>query len=194
MKNEILDELIESLQILQGVGVKTAKRYAFDILESPLENKKALIKNLEKLNEIKKCKVCGCYTQNEMCDYCLDPARNSGKLIVLAWAKDVFKIEELLPNQFKYFVLGNVIDPLNGVTPDSLRITELEEYIKTQPFSELIFVLPVTSEGEITYSYITKRFEKYSIKFSKLAQGVPIGANIEYIDEITLLRSFENRS
>lgn len=187
-----IDMLIENLTQISGVGNKTANRYAYEILEFSKENLDDLIKSIDSLKRIKKCKKCYNYSINEFCDICLEH-RKSDKIIVLAQARDIDKVEKITKNEYNYFVLGGVIDPLNGVDIKTLNIESLDKLIDDMKVQEIILMLPTTSEGELTSSYLKKRFENKNIKISKIAQGVPIGGDLEYLDEMTLLKSIEGR-
>ncbi len=190
---KIIEELVDSLSILQGVGQKTANRYAYEILQLDKEKREQLIKNIENLNNIKKCNICNNYTLDEICQYCLEEDRISNTLVLVAYSKDINKIEKILPNKYKYYVLDGVIDPLNGIKVEDLQIPKLLNLIEKRNIDEIIIVLPTNNEGEITSAYLKKLLENKNINFTKLAQGVPIGGDLEYLDELTLLKSIENR-
>ncbi|MFV0288082.1 MAG: recombination mediator RecR [Mycoplasmatales bacterium] len=188
-----IEKLVESLTMLQGVGEKTATRYAYEILEMNQEKRKLLLDTIQGLEQIKRCQICNCYTLDNICEYCQDKDRDTKVLLIIAYPKDINKIESILPGKYKYFVLDGVIDPLNGKRVEDLKVKELLDLIEKRQVEELILVLPTNSEGEMTAAYLKKILENYQIKFTKLAQGVPIGGSLEYLDELTLLKSIEHR-
>lgn len=188
-----IEHLVEKLTLLQGVGEKTAIRYAYEILELKEEQKNELIQTIKDLNNIKRCQICNSYTKESICEYCQDNTREDKDLLVVSYPKDITKVENILPGKYKYFVLDGVIDPLNGIKVEDLKLKELLVLIDKRNITELILVLPTNNEGEITAAYLKKILEKYDIKFTKLAQGVPIGGSLEYLDELTLLKSIEHR-
>lgn len=191
---QIIEELTNSLTIIPGIGKKTAQRYAYDILSMDKEERDDLIAKIQNLNKIKKCKKCHGYSMNDICDYCQEK-RNNKVLIVVAYPKDINKIEKIMANEYYYFCLNGVIDPLNDINLESLNIDLLLNRIQTDKIEELIFVLPTNHEGELTTSYIKQLLiqKNIKIKVTKLAQGVPVGGDLEYLDELTLLRSIQKR-
>lgn len=188
-----INNLIEELSLLQGVGTKTATRYAYEILEFTNVNKKNLIQAIENLDNIKKCIKCNNYTTDDICEICIDKKRDKTKLVIVVNSKDINKIEKIMPNTYYYYVLGNIIDPLNGKEVEDLQIDKIIDKINEDRVEEVIFVLPTSYEGEITSEYIKNILNDKNITFSKLAQGIPIGGDLEYLDELTLLRSIEKR-
>lgn len=192
MYPKVLLQLIEELKKLPGVGNKTAERYALHLLDMPNESVKELaLKIVEAKDEIKYCEICGNYTQEKQCPICLDETRDKSILCVVSQPKEILAIERI--NQFHgvYHVLGGLISPINQVMPDDLRINELVERAK-QGVSEVILALNPTMEGETTAYYITKKLQDF-VQISILAQGLPMGGHLEYIDEMTLTRSMKNR-
>lgn len=187
-----IDNLAETLRIIPGVGLKTATRYSYDILELDVEKRKEIIEDIKNLNKIKNCQRCYGYTTETICHYCQEK-RDENTLLVVAKPKDINKIEKIIPEKYYYYSLGGVIDPLNGIKINDLHIDALEKRIASEKIQEIILVFPTNNEGELTASYLKKRFEKYNVKFTKLAQGVPIGGELEYLDELTLLKSIEKR-
>ncbi len=187
-----IEALVDSLCILQGVGEKTATRYAYEILEMNEEKRNNFINSLQDLSNIKRCNKCNGYTLNDICDICKED-REENKLVILAYPKDIIKIEKVLPQKYYYHILGGVINPLDGITIESLDIKNLLKRIEKENIKEIILVLPTNNEGELTASYLKKITAKYDVGFTKLAQGVPIGGDLEYLDELTLLKSIEHR-
>ncbi len=187
-----IEALVDSLCILQGVGEKTATRYAYEILEMNEEKRNNFINSLQDLSNIKRCNKCNGYTLNDICDICKED-REENKLVILAYPKDIIKIEKVLPQKYYYHILGGVINPLDGITIESLDIKNLLKRIEKENIKEIILVLPTNNEGELTASYLKKITANYDVGFTKLAQGVPIGGDLEYLDELTLLKSIEHR-
>ncbi len=187
-----IESLVDNLCILQGVGEKTATRYAYEILGMDKDKRNNFIEALESLNNIKKCKRCNGYTLNDICDIC-NEKRDENTLVVLAYPKDITKIEKVLPKKYYYHILGGVINPLEGIGVENLDIKNLLKRLEDEDVKEIILVLPTNNEGELTASYLKKITSKYNVEFTKLAQGVPIGGDLEYLDELTLLKSIEHR-
>ncbi len=187
-----IDNLVSSLRILPGVGEKTAKRYAYNLIESDKQSILQLIENLKALNNLKKCKICNGYCHDQICFICADEKRDRKRLVVVERPQDILKIEEIMPNTYKYFALGGVIDPLNGINSQDIFLEKLKNHIVDNKIQDVTLILPVTNEGEITASYIKRSLQSFGVKFTKIAQGVPVGSNLEYLDEITLIKSIES--
>lgn len=192
-----LEDLIESFKCLPGVGRKTAERYAFSVLND-LSNidVEEFINNLDNVkNNIHHCKNCGNLTTNDICDICQDEKRNHRQIMVVEQPKDVFIIENL--NEYKgiYNVLNGSIKFAKGISIDDLNIEPLLEKAKANLIDEVILACNATLEGETTAKYIKELLSDYkNIKISRLAYGMPVGGDIEYVDELTLLRALEGRN
>lgn len=192
MYPKALTQLIEEFKKLPGVGNKTAERYALHLLSLSQESVRDLsTKIIEAKESIHYCENCGNFTQETLCDICLDKTRDSSVICVVAQPKDILAIEKI--NQFNglYHVLGGLISPVNQVLPDDLTINELVEKTKTG-VDEVILALNPTMEGETTSYYLTKKLQD-QVNVTILAQGLPMGGHLEYIDEMTLTRSIKNR-
>lgn len=187
-----LEELVEYLTNIQGVGEKTATRYAYEILEMNKEVRHNISDSIKALDKIKSCNNCNSYTEEDICEICQEK-RLENTLVIVSHPKDVIKIEKVLPKRYYYYVLGGVINPLEGIGVEELNIKKLISRIEKEEIKELILVLPTNNEGELTASYLKKLLSKYNVEFTKLAQGVPIGGDLEYLDELTLLKSIEHR-
>lgn len=187
-----IDNLVEALRVLPGVGEKTAKRYAFALIEANDTQISEMIKGLEGISKLERCSVCNGYSKEAICPICQDESRSKARVVVVASPKEILKIEEILPNTYRYFSLGGIIDPLNGVASSDIAIEGLEQYIVNNGVKEITLILPVTNEGEITASYIKRHFKDSNLKFNKIAQGVPVGSSLEYLDEITLIKSIQS--
>lgn len=189
----IVDEIVSVFRKFSGVGEKTAQRYTYELLEMNKETRENLIEQIKKMETIKRCSNCNNYTLNDICDFCLDDNRKTDTLIIVEKAKNIDKIEVVTNGQFQYYVLGGVIDPLCNVTSKDLYFDKLFERINNDSIKEIILVLPSTSEGELTSAFIRKKLINNDLIITKLAQGIPMGSSLEYLDEITLLKSLNTR-
>lgn len=187
---EILN-LIHLFSRLPGLGPKSAERLVFYLLDN---HSQELIASLEGLNgKIRRCSLCGNYTIQNTCDICRDPKRDQSIIAVVARPQDIMAIER--SNEFNgvYHILGGLLVPLKGITAEKLHIKELEARVNTKKINELILAFDSTVEGESTALYLKQIFEKPSLKLSRLARGLPVGADLEYADEITLRDALKNR-
>lgn len=187
--------LIDCLKLLPGVGAKTAERYAFSILNLDEEKVKDfgnIILNIK--DNIKDCPNCGCLLDSNKCMICDDESRNKEIICVVESQKNVFIFEKLGVFRTKYHVLGGLISPMDGVNPEDLSINKLIKRIETEEIKEIILALRPGIEGNTTSLYITKILENTDVKVTQIAQGVPIGADMEYLDNLTLEMALENRS
>ncbi len=192
MYPKVLTQLIEEFKKLPGVGNKTAERYALHILSLNQESVSNLASQIvETKNKIKHCNNCGNFTQEDLCDICLDKTRDNTLLCVVAYPKDILAIERINQYNGYYHVLGGLISPVNQVMPDDLNIESLINKVDNE-VEEVILALNPTMEGETTSYYIAKKLQDKA-KVTVLAQGLPMGGNLEYIDEMTLTRSIKNR-
>lgn len=148
---------------------------------------------LEAKSRIHFCPVCGNYTENELCEICSNPKRNSETLCVVKDARDVGFMERMREYNGKYHVLGGVLSPMDGIGPDKLRIKELVERIRTEHVKEVILATNPDVEGEATASYIAKLLKDEPVRVTRIAHGIPIGGNLEFVDEMTLFKAMENR-
>lgn len=189
-----IKNLIESFKFLPGIGEKTAERLTFAVLE--LEEEQAeffseSIINLQK--KIHKCKVCNTLTENELCFICENKLRNNDVLCVVEDTKSVFLFEKLGMFDGYYHVLNGLISPLDGVNPEDIGLDKLIERITNEKFKEIILAFKPSIEGETTALYIKKILSDMDIVVSKLASGLPIGAEMEYVDSLTLERALLDR-
>ncbi len=188
--DNLIEQLIESLRVLNGVGEKTARRYAYELLAASKGQQEKLIDALTNLKEVKTCQICNNYAIIDKCDIC-QTTRDESILIVVGGARDVQMLEQVIGGKYYYHVLGGIIDPMHDVNIEDLNFKNLKGRLNDK-IKEIIVVLPTTLEGELTTNYL-KEFVGSKYKVSKLAQGIPIGGNLEYVDEITLLKSLEAR-
>lgn len=189
-----LKNLIETLKYLPGVGEKTAERYAFSLLNQDEEKIELLTNSIKDCKQkIKRCKKCNSLTEKEICDICEDQDRDKTTLCVVEDVKSVFLFEKLGTYKGYYHVLNGLISPLDGINPDDIGLENLLERIKKEKFDELILAFKPSIEGETTALYIKKILEGMKIKVSKIASGIPMGADMEFIDSITLERALQDR-
>ncbi|MCQ2960495.1 MAG: recombination mediator RecR [Bacteroidales bacterium] len=190
-----LELAVNEISKLPGIGKKNALRLALYILKQNEDFAKNLSESIVRLKtEIHFCKKCHTISDNDLCDICSNPMRDNSTVCVVENIKDVLLVERT--NQYKglYHVLGGVISPIEGISPMDLNITSLMERIATGEIKEVIFALPVTTEGDTTSFYLFKKLQNYpSVKISMLARGVSVGDELEYTDEATLARSLKDR-
>lgn len=183
--------LINQFAKLPGVGQKTAQRYALKVLDMSPEEVKAFADALvDAKSEVKVCSVCGNLTDTDPCKIC--QTRDHSVICVVQEAKDVMAIERLGEYKGVYHVLGGVLNPLQGVNRDDLRFAELFQRL-TGDVAEIIVATDTSAEGEATATYIARMVKNYGIKVTRLAQGISIGSELQYADEVTLSRAFTNR-
>lgn len=189
-----LTALIESFSKLPGIGKRSAEKMAHSILDMDAEDVESFSKSLsEAKSQIHKCPICGMFTEDECCEICTDTKRDSKKMIVVSYPKDVYAFEKLGSYDGKYHVLGGVLSALNGVGLDDLSIAQLLERIKNEGVSEIILATNPTTEGETTALYIAKLLEDLDVNVSRLAYGLPMGGHLEYADALTLSKALEGR-
>lgn len=191
----ILEELINYLRKLPGVGEKTAERLALSLVElrkEDLENFSTLIKRLP--DNLHKCRICGHLSDEEVCLICSSEGRTKSNICVVEDYKSVFMFERVGSFKGVYHVLDGLISPVDGVTPDDINISSLVERIKdNKGEAEIIIALKPSIEGETTTLYIKKILEKYNVTISRLSYGIPMGVEIDYLDSLTLERALKDR-
>lgn len=189
-----LDRLIEELQRLPSVGPKTAQRLAFYILTTPECQVRSLAKALlEVKTKLGICERCGNISDGPICSICSDPARDQRMMCVVSSVKELLAIERTFAYHGLYHVLGGLISPLDGIGPDEIGLDKLQDRIKKAPVDELLIATNNTVAGEATVLYISKMFERTSMRITRLATGLPVGGDIEYADENTLSRALSGR-
>ena len=190
-----LNELISQFERLPGIGKKTAQRLAFSILEQPPEVAEKFAEALVNAKrKIHFCVVCQGLTDKEVCDICADTRRDRSVICVVAEPRDVMAFERTREFAGVYHVLHGVISPLDGITPDRLRIKELMARLSDSEVKEIIMATNPTVEGEATASYLSRLIKPMGIKVTRLAYGIPVGGDLEYADEFTLARALEGRN
>ncbi len=189
-----LQKLIEAFCRLSGVGQKTAVRYAFSILDMTEEEAAAFADAIVSAKKnICECEVCGNLSDAPVCAICSDTRRDPSVVCVVEDAKTVMAIEKVKEYRGMYHVLGGAISPMDGVTPNDLRIKELLARIAKGEIKEFILATNPNIEGETTAMYLSKLISPLGIRVTRLAYGVPVGADLEYADEVTLLRAIDGR-
>lgn len=191
---EAIQRLAEQFGRLPGIGRKTAMRMAFSVIELDAEAAEefanAIIEAKQKVHE---CPICGNLTDKELCTVCADDERNKRLICVVEDVRAVISIEKVREFRGVYHVLGGVISPMNGITPDKIRFAELIARVNNDGVEEVIVATNPTPDGEVTAMYISKYLKPLGVKVTRLAYGVPVGSDLEYADEITLSRALEGR-
>ncbi|MAK16827.1 MAG: recombination protein RecR [Gammaproteobacteria bacterium] len=196
MKNEnsLLNLLIQAFKILPGIGEKSAQRMAFHLLEKNREGGRNLAKLInESVENIRNCSECRNLTEDVVCHICLDEKRNKKLICVVESPTDVLAIENSGSFNGKYFVLMGRLSPIDGVTPQDLGIPKLIERIKSSDIDEIIIATSPTIEGDATSFYIKDQLNDNNILISRIAYGVPMGGELEYVDNTTLGRAIQGR-
>ncbi|MEI6120598.1 MAG: recombination mediator RecR [Actinomycetes bacterium] len=189
-----IQDLIDELGRLPGIGPKSAQRIAFHIIQSERVDTSRLIDVLRTVKErVKFCVECGNISEEDLCRICRDPRRDATLICVVEESKDVMAIEKTREFRGKYHVLGGAISPIDGIGPENLRIRELMVRLGNPDIAELIIATDPNLEGEATASYLIRQIKPLGIKVSRLASGLPVGGDLEYADEVTLGRAFEGR-
>ena len=190
----LLQQLIDALKCLPGVGPKSAQRMAFYLLERDTEGAKHLSSALtEAVEKIGHCSMCRTLSENELCEICLSTSRENGALCVIETPADVFAIEHTAEFRGKYFVLMGHLSPLDGIGPAELGLELLEARLAGGGVKELILATNPTVEGEATAHYISDMASRHKVMTTRIAHGVPLGGELEYIDAGTLAHAFSGR-
>lgn len=188
-----ISKLIEQLSGLPGIGAKSAQRLAFHILNMPLENVEELSSSiLEAKKNVRYCKQCFALTDQEICPICSNPKRDNKQIMVVENTRDLAAYEKTGKYEGVYHVLHGAISPMLGIGPGDIRLKELMQRLQEE-VEEVIIATNSSLEGETTAMYISKLIKPTGIKVSRIASGVPVGGDLEYIDEVTLLRALEGR-
>lgn len=194
MQEPLLNQLIEALKRLPGVGHKSAVRMALHLLEHDREGGVKLGQSLlAACTKIRECARCRALTQEELCALCRDPRREKALLCVVEHLSDLWAIERATDYRGRYFVLKGRLSPLDGVGPEELRLDQLEALLKEGEIRELILATSPTPEGEATAYYIAEMARPYRLKLSRIAYGVPVGGELEFLDSHTLTYAFRDR-
>jgi len=189
-----LARLVGELEKLPGIGPKSAQRLAFYLLRLSDEEAGALSEAiLEVKRRIGYCRQCSNFTDQELCDICRDARRDKSLICVVADPRDLIAMEKTGEFKGLFHVLGGVISPMEGIGPDQLKIRELIDRLAEQPVSELILAMNPTIEGSTTAMYLATQLKPLGIKVTRIAQGVPVGSDLDYAEQATLIQAFEGR-
>ena len=192
--SKVLEKAVEEISGLPGIGKKSALRLALHLLRQSPSQGVALGNAIQKLvTDIKYCQECHNFSDEEICEICNNPKRNSEILCIVEDVRDVMAIENTSKFNGKYLVLGGKISPMEGIGPNQLNISSIEKKLNEGSVKELIFALSATMEGDTTAYYLYKKFKEFPVSFSSIARGIAVGDELEYADEISLGRSIVNR-
>lgn len=194
MQSPLLTELVNALKILPSVGPKSAQRMAYYLLERNRQGAQKLADVLqESIEKIGHCERCRDLTEDTICQLCSSPSRNANELCVVESPSDVLAIEQSGIYRGLYFVLMGHLSPIDGIGPEEIGLSQLEQRLKEEVVEELILATNPTAEGEATAHYIQQMAQPLGIKVTRLAQGIPLGGELEYIDSGTLGQAFAGR-
>lgn len=192
--SQAIDQLQEAFRRLPGVGPKTAQRMAFHLLERDLDGARVIAEALQRaLKTVIRCKRCNNFSETELCDICGSGKRDAATLCVVETPADLEAIEQTGAYQGMYFVLMGRLSPLDGVGPDDLGFERLRQLIASESIQELIIATNLTMEGEATADYLHQLLDGSGVNVTRLARGVPVGGELEYIDHSTLSQAFTDR-
>ena len=192
---ETIQNLIECFKKLPSIGEKTAERLALSTLDMDEEVTNLFAKSLKDIKtKIKRCEKCNNLSEDSLCEICKNKNRNNKIICVVEEPKNVILFEKLNIYDGYYHVLDGLISPIDGINPEDINIDTLIKRVKEEKIEELILALKPTIEGETTSLYISKLLEKENVKITKIAHGIPLGADIDYVDSLTLEMALENRS
>jgi recombination protein RecR len=190
----IIENLINELTRLPGIGRKTAQRLAFFILSMPNGDALSIAKAIEKVKEKARfCSRCFNITENEVCGICSDDSRDRSRLCVVEEPSNILVVERVKNFRCLYHVLLGALSPIDGITPDKLKINELVERVRNSTIQEVIIATNPNTKGEITAQYIKEVLDPLAIKITRIAYGLPMGSDLEYADEVTLGKAIEGR-
>ena len=194
MYEGVVQDLIDELGRLPGVGPKSAQRIAFHLLQTdPVDVRRLAQVLIEVKERVKFCSVCGNVAEEETCRICRDTRRDPSVICVVEESKDVVAVERTREFRGRYHVLGGAISPIDGIGPDDLRIRELMTRLADGAVTEVILATDPNLEGEATATYLTRLLRPMGLRVTRLASGLPVGGDLEYADEVTLGRAFEGR-
>ena len=190
-----IERITEQFAKLPGIGRKTARRLAYHVLKMPEEDVKTFAKEIYQARmSVKYCSVCGMISDSDVCDICSNPKRDKGTICVVKESKDVYAIERTSEYSGVYHVLGGTISPLENIGPDDIAIAPLLKRVGEGDVKEVILATNPDVQGEATASYISRLLAGFpDLKVTRIAHGVPVGADLEYADEVTLVKALEGR-
>jgi recombination protein RecR len=190
----VVQDLIDELGRLPGVGPKSAQRIAFHLLQSDPADIRRLVTSITEVAEkVRFCTICANVSADELCRVCRDPRRDMSVICVVEEPKDVVAIERTREFRGRYHVLGGAISPIEGIGPDDLRVRELVTRLASGEVTEIILATDPNLEGEATATYLARLLKPMGLRVTRLASGLPVGGDLEYADEVTLGRAFEGR-
>lgn len=191
---EPIATMVAELNRLPGIGKKTAQRLAYHVASMPLEDVRSLAVALwEGRKAIRFCKTCGNYASSDTCAVCADPSRHNGQICVVRDPRDVAALERMHDYGGLYHVLHGTLSPMDGIGPDQIRIKDLLARLSTEQVTEVILATNPDVQGEATASYIARLLKPMGIRCTRIAHGLPVGGDLEYTDEVTLLKAMEGR-
>ena len=194
MYGKTIDQLIEALRILPGVGVKSAQRMALQLLEKDRDAARKLASAIdEAADKVGRCAQCRTLTEHDLCDICSNPNRSESQLCVVESPADLYAIEQAGGYRGKYFVLLGHLSPIDGIGPEQLGIDKLIERLQSNSVDELILATNLTVEGEATAHFIADKAKALGVQVSRIAYGVPMGGELEYVDSGTLNMALQSR-
>jgi len=194
MYEGVVQDLIDELGRLPGVGPKSAQRIAFHLLAADPADVRRLVHTLTEVKDkVRFCRTCGNVAEDEECRICRDPRRDRSVICVVEEPKDVVAVEKTREFRGRYHVLGGAISPIEGIGPDDLRVRELMTRLADGEVTELILATDPNLEGEATATYLARLVKPMDLRVTRLASGLPVGGDLEYADEVTLGRAFEGR-
>lgn len=187
-------QLVNNLTILPGVGEKTAERYVYSLYEKEYDEIENLAESLTNFKKnIRNCEICGCLTDNKICDICSDGSRNKSIICIVEDSKSAFFIEKTGKFEGYFHILNGLISPIEGKNPEDLNISSLINSRLNDKIKEIIIALNPSIEGEVTSLYLQKILEKYNIKISRLSYGIPMGGDMEYLDPLMISKALDDR-
>ena len=193
-ERSLLNQLIDALRCLPGVGPKSAQRIAFHLLERNREGGARLAQIMaDAMLRIQRCRRCRTLSEHELCGICANPRRDAGLLCVVEQPSEIVAIEQATDFRGLYFVLGGRLSPLDGIGPDELGLDVLESRLRDEPISELILAISPTVEGSATAHFIADSAARHGVRVTRIAHGVPLGGELEYVDGGTLALAFSGR-
>ena len=191
---ETIEKLINSLRKLPGVGIKSAERMAYQILDMKKETREEMILAFKSIDNISLCPICSSYMEKGVCPFCNDDKRDEDTIVVVSYFKDALAFEKLKSYHGLYHILNGSINPSKGVGVNDINIPSLIKRIEKGGIKEVILATNPTLEGETTALYVSKLLENYPVTISRLAYGLPMGGQLDYADELTLTKALEGRS
>ncbi len=194
MFNGFLEELVKNFQKLPGIGYKTAQRLAIHLISKEKSDAIYLADSIKKaVHSYKNCSICNMLAETDPCRFCNDSSRLSNVICVVENTQDAYLIEDLHEFKGKYFVMNELLSPLDGIGPDEINFPKLEKIINSGEIDEIILALNPSAEGESTINFLASQFEEKNIKITRLSTGLPFGGDIEYTSSITLSNAFKRR-